>query len=520
MNHSRHQTWMHGILLVLIILLGAYLRLANLRTNPAWYPDEGSYLNIAWNLWQGNMQSFSVGGTLLLNARAPLFPSLLTHLFPLFGYDILVARVATALAGIATIPLLYLALRSSLGRGQALATAAFFAIFPIAVIWNRWAFDYNLLMPLFVLCFWSLWCWIETRQARWMVMAACCTAVAILTAWVAVSLVVCLGIVGWLYHRRLLLWALPLAVSLPTLYLGSAYLAAPNFFIDDFALTFTRSNSSPLAQFVFAAFNYALFIASNYWLIPGIIGLFLIERRRVRALVLLIFFVTLFSVLRFSSITELGFHRVLALVPFLALGVVMFLWRAIPGIARLVIDDLDWLGHQLGLHHLPRGIFVLKLVGVPLIVYFTIAGVLVAAILSDGLSVATQFATRIDKVLATPPRDAMAAIDYVNTHAHPDDVVIASPQIGWALTARAVDFQQTLSYAGYPTDNYPTPIDQARFVFDPSPANARFAVVDRMWTVWAVENITSTKILLNELDQWHIAFRAGDFVVRENPNRK
>jgi hypothetical protein len=68
-------------------------------------------------------------------------------------------------------------------------------------------------------------------------------------------------------------------------------------------LTFTRSGGSLLVQFVLAVFNYVEFLASSPWLVVGLVGLFLIPIRRVRALVLLFFFVTLFSVLRFAPVT-------------------------------------------------------------------------------------------------------------------------------------------------------------------------------------------------------------------------
>ncbi len=524
MGNARNAVILQYFLLMVIILVGAYLRLANLRTNPGWYPDEGSDLNIAWNLWQGRLQYFAVGGSLLVAARAPLFHLILVGLFNIFGYDILIARMVSAIAGWVTIPLLFFTLKGSLGEWKALSTAAFFAIFPLAVLYNRWAFTYNLLMPLSVICFWALLRVIETGRVRWMLLAASSTALSILTAWVAVSLIVCMFFVGWFYQRRALVWSIPLALILPVAFLVITYQYSPTAFTQDFALTFSRSTGSILVQFASAMVNYPVFVASNYWLALGIIGFFLIEPRRLRALVFLVFFITLFSVLRFSIVAEvakLGFYRVLGLVPFLAMGITIFFFRAIPFALRLVADDLDQIlarvGADTALWPLIR--HVVKSVTVPVFVYLVIVSVVSVTLLSDVLSIPTQFQTRAEDVLATPPADALAAIEYVNTQAQPDDVVIASPQIGWAVRARAVDFQQTLSYEGFPTDNYPTPLGQARFVFDPTPANARFAIVDRMWRLWAVEKISAMPYLLNVVDRWPIAFRAGDFTVYRNPAR-
>lgn len=45
--------------LIAITVIGAYLRYANLATNPGWDGDEGYNINIAWNLAQGKMQMFA-----------------------------------------------------------------------------------------------------------------------------------------------------------------------------------------------------------------------------------------------------------------------------------------------------------------------------------------------------------------------------------------------------------------------------------------------------------------------------
>ncbi|MBI5304322.1 MAG: glycosyltransferase family 39 protein [Chloroflexi bacterium] len=520
MIDSRKTTVVTFALLGFILLIGTYLRFVNLRTSPGWYPDEGSDLNIALNLAQGRFQYFAVGGTLLVAARAPLYHLICVALFWIFGSDILVARGVAAFAGLATIPLLFFVFKDSLGRWQALAVAACFAVFPFAVLYNRWAFAYNLLMPFFTFFFWALLRLIETRRARWLFLAASVTALAILTTWVAVALVFCFFAVGWFYQRRALLWSVPLALSLPTGFLLVSYVAAPASFVQDFALTFSRTETSLLAQFVMASFNYATLLESNAWMLPSIMGLFLIEPRRVRALVLFLFFVALFFVLRFSAIAELGFYRILGLVPFMALGIVVLLWRAVPRVAQMVAADVDTLlSNWEWLRRHTRVVRTTKLLSVSIFVWLVVIDVL----FFDGVAVFLRTPivapTRIDSVLAVPLPDALAAIDFVNAHARPEDVVIASPQIGWALRARVADFQQTLSYQGFPTDNYPTPIEPARFVFDPTPANARFAVVDPMWEIWATEKITATTSLLNGFANWDVAFRAGHFTVYRNPTR-
>jgi 4-amino-4-deoxy-L-arabinose transferase-like glycosyltransferase len=521
MRRSDRLKVLQYLMLLVFLAVGAYLRLADLRTNPGWYPDEGSDLNIAWNLWHGRLQYFAVGGSLLVAARAPLFHIILAGLFSIFGYDIVVARMFGAAAGVATIPLLYFCLKSRIGEWEAMTVAGLFSVFPLAVLYNRWAFAYNLLMPLFVISFWALLRLMESGQKRWMLCAALAISLSILTAWVSLPLLICLALIGWIYSRRALLWGLPVAVSLPAVFLIASYSYAPGAFAQDLSLTFSRTGGSLLAQIASTTVNFSVFIASNSWLPLGIIGLFFVEPRRVRGVIFAIFFLTLFSIIRFSPVSETGFHRLLELVPFLVLGITTLFWRGIPYAIRVLASDLDRFNDRLGLDGrlltwTRRGLKLGLILGFVFVVFM---GVVLTAVLFDFLSVQNGFSTRIDDVLAVPSGNAASAIHYVNEATNADDVVLASPQLGWALHARAVDFQQVLSYEGYVTDNYPTPIQRVRFVFDPTPENASYAIVDPMWRVWAPENIPAMQLLLNAVQEWQVAFSAGEFVVYRNPHK-
>lgn len=55
----------------------------------------------------------------------------------IFGHDILVARMLSAFAGIATIPLIYLSVRRLLVEMTAPGATALFTVIPLAVLYNR-----------------------------------------------------------------------------------------------------------------------------------------------------------------------------------------------------------------------------------------------------------------------------------------------------------------------------------------------------------------------------------------------
>ena len=59
--------------MALILILAAYLRLANLAVNPAWYTDEGTHLDIVRHLLDGRVQYLAINQSSLLFSRLPLF---------------------------------------------------------------------------------------------------------------------------------------------------------------------------------------------------------------------------------------------------------------------------------------------------------------------------------------------------------------------------------------------------------------------------------------------------------------
>ena len=81
--------------LTLILLLAAYLRLANVAVNPAWYTDEGTHLDIVRHLLQGQVQYLAVNQSWLLFSRLPLFEFLLSGAALSGGVNMLTLRTVT-----------------------------------------------------------------------------------------------------------------------------------------------------------------------------------------------------------------------------------------------------------------------------------------------------------------------------------------------------------------------------------------------------------------------------------------
>src|SRR5512137_1185384 len=161
--------------LLLILILAAYLRLANVATNPAWYTDEGTHLDIARQLLQGHVQYLAINQSWLLFSRLPLFEVLLAALARVNGVSMETLRVLTGSLGVATVAVLYGVVRH-VQRGQdrwlPWLAALLLAIYPPAVLYSRFGFSYNLLAPLVLIELLALWEYTSSRSKRWLAVAS------------------------------------------------------------------------------------------------------------------------------------------------------------------------------------------------------------------------------------------------------------------------------------------------------------------------------------------------------------
>ncbi len=128
-----------------------------------------------------------------------------------FGLEVWTARLPHLLAGLASIPLLYVLLRDAVDRRTARAGALLLAISPWHVMISRWALDSNLLPFVFLLATVLL---VRSRRRPWLLPAAALTYALTLyaygTAYVVTPVFLALCLVHGLRHR---LWPLRAVVG-------------------------------------------------------------------------------------------------------------------------------------------------------------------------------------------------------------------------------------------------------------------------------------------------------------------
>jgi 4-amino-4-deoxy-L-arabinose transferase-like glycosyltransferase len=489
--------------LLIVLILAAYLRLANVATNPAWYTDEGTHLDIARHLLQGKVQYLAIDQSWLLVSRLPLFEVLLTALATINGVNMETLRTLTGSLGVVTVAVLYGVLwRIQRGRDRwlPLLAALLLAIYPPAVLYSRFGFSYNLLAPLILIVLLALWECTSSRSKHWLAVASLSIGLGTLCdLWMFVMLMP-FALIVLLYHWRDLLWCLPLTLLPFGFYVVVMSITVPSAFWFDLRFVLSRLNQLPLDRQVATLAQNAIVLAQqDAWMWLSVIGLLLLKPSQLCGIALALFVIPIVLLGRTTALFSLSFYYLIPLLPFVALGVASLIRYGVPQVVGWMLKP-------------PQADRVVALVAL-----------IIAAILSISTAtlidhVRNGFHTDIDAFLLNPA-DAMQTAQYINAQMQSDDVVIASPTLAWALNARVADMQLPLAYASHATPHFPANIPAERWSFNPAYQQARFVIVDNLWHNWAVPNVAGVAEMVHEVETWPVAFRASEVAVYQNPVR-
>lgn len=507
------------VLLMLILVLAAFLRFYNLRANPGWYSDEGAFANVATHLLDGRWQYFALQGSPLLVGRPPLFFVVLAGAFKLFGVDIAILRGLTGIYGLLTIVLLYFVAHDIWDSTTALLAAAFLAIYPGAVAYSRVGFTYNQLAPLFLLAFYSAWKYGDSRRPVWGLVAGLAAGLALATDYLGVVAAMVGGLALLIKDRRMFLVALAPLALVPLVVMAPAAISAPEAFLQDVSYTFARVGPSPAMQLVNVVILYSELLRREMWVALGLMGLFLLPGRRGRGLALLM---TCATLLLFARVfIPLG-HHLIPILPFIALGAASLVKSGAPFVLRLAKDNLeslrlrlpgDWQSGVLSRLFSVGQSVVVSLFGI-IFLFSPFLGMLITSFAEANYGRVFVYQEEGFSVSA----DVTAVADYLRAHSAPSDVLLASPQVAWALPGKAADFQQALACAGHWAYGLP-PLGRERFAFDCSPANARYVVLDDFWRGWGAQMMPDLREVMAEVERWPLVLSVGEFRVYRNPSK-
>jgi 4-amino-4-deoxy-L-arabinose transferase-like glycosyltransferase len=522
-----------ALTLALILALAAYLRLANLGANPGWDGDEGYNWNIAANLAAGHVRMFALQFAFV--QHPPLFFLLGAAAFRLLGQDMVVLRGVAVLCCLATVGLLFVAGRLVGSSTTGLLAAGLFAIAPQIVVQNRFAYTYNLLMLLTLLAC-VLLLSLVTRLApadatppgarqvnsdgaardvpEWHTLAALSlvAGLALATDQEAVYLLPPLVVLVVLWVRRRGTRAgrggyavLALAALPPAAYIGAMLVTRPAAFLFDVVHTAGRvGGGSVIAQLYLLAFNLDALLRFDVWIPLGLAGLLLVRHARQRVWLVFVVACALLVILKVRTPNPL-FRTAEPLWPFVALGLALATEAFASRLAGTVAE-------------LASGARRARALGTAAVI-LALVPVGFVSIVADLTAMQTHISTPIDGLLPRSPAAARQLAAWLNTRVHPDDLILAMPQIAWLLHCRTAELLQAAAITGAGTAFYPAGIPATRWAYDVHLARARYLVVDDFTRAWIAENRTERLLVGEARAHWPAVYRHGEYTVYANPAR-
>jgi 4-amino-4-deoxy-L-arabinose transferase-like glycosyltransferase len=416
-----------------------------------------------------------------------------------------------------TLILLYPVVRALVDPRVALLATFFYAIYPAAILYSRFAFTYNLLTPLYLLGLYALHRYLDSDRLIWLFPAALCAGLAPVTDLIGIILPLFLALALLLHRPRHLLVALPLFVLPPLAWGIWMWKVGGEAFLFDTAFAFTRVSASLPLQLARLIFFYRQGLEYDLWFALGNFGLLLLPHRRSRWLIGGFYFVSLFALLRTVDTAGLGYYYAMPLFPFIAVGVALPLAYGLPYLLKRLQGDIL---------HLLAGSF-LSLRWRRLLAFYLNASIVFLIIVSLFTSIVFEalfphygsFTDRLDLMdVLADPETARLATSYVNSRTSPDDLVLCSPTIAWLLHAQAADFQMAIAATGRATQHFPAGIPPSRFRFDPRLENATYVILDPFWRGWASAQMPEVAQIVREVEEgWVLERRFGKFEVYRYP---
>jgi len=510
---------------LLIIGIAAYIRLANITNNPGWYSDEGTLIDIANNYNNGKIQYLAVNDSTLLFARMPLFPFLLSLIFRFTGEGITPLRMFSGSLGVASVATLYFLVRKSLGQqgiGLSLLSAFILAIYPKAVIYSRVGFSYNLLAPLTLLYLLGIWEYIHTDHLKWLFLSMLSIGLGTISDVLAFSFLPLLLILLVVKKWKLFLIALLGSLIPFVFYSAIMIMLHPNAYLFDLNFILTRIGNTPfIAQLPFALLNIGNLYFVDPWILISIIGLFMLTPKRWRQIIILIFFLFSLSLLRTTNVVGLGFYYLIPIFPIVGIGLASVIFYGVPIIMKTIEDAVNFVFSNLGWSHIKIKKWEVKKA---LVVLANVAALLSIVIpplgFLTGLTVyqaQNKFNTSFDAIIDNP-QDAIAVANFVNHHISPNDLIISSPTLAWMYHARTADFQMAIAINRIATAHLPGNIPANRFNYDTRYQVAKYIVIDNVWNNWAVKEMPQVEEMIEKISKWPIVYQSGNISVFENPS--
>lgn len=478
-----------------ILLVSSCVRLVNLESNPAWYTDEGTHVEIARHLVNGDIRYLALKDSFLIAARLPLFEYLLALCFRLFSPDIVVLRMLTAWLGVVTTALVYrVVMAGTQDRQKALFAMALFAVYPTAVIYSRFGFSYNLLPVLHLI---GLWCFLRfqiKRHNTYFVWGCLLWGLATISDFVAFAFLP--PIILWLLliRPRLAFYGSILMV-LPFFIYSCVELARhPEIFLFDLSYTLRRTSNLPIGeQILNLQTNIEIMFKSSIWIPLSILGMFFIRPLRLGVCIGLLMVLPIFLMGRTVALYNLSAYYLIPSLPFFVISVAFLIYDLLRILSNIVVNY-----------------FKLPIFAISAISLF------IGLTVDIGFDAFTQFNTGVEHFLVKA-HEGRQIQGYLVDYAKPDDIIIISPTLAWTIEVNVTDYQLAILSQGVDAVHFPKVLYPDRFAFDPNYHRANFAVVDTLWRDWGAVHMPAVAEMLDQISRWNLVYETSTIQIYQNP---
>jgi hypothetical protein len=249
--------------------------------------------------------------------------------------------------------------------------------------------------------------------------------------------------------------------------------------------------------------NIVMLVSGDAWKWIGFIGLWTLRPARLRYIALLFLILPTISMGRSVALFQLSAYYMIPFLPMFALGIGALLRNGLPSIMQKVAKNF------------PNRFQAISMTAPS----FLIGSLLVFnAVSSDLNGIRNGFVTEIEPFLIRPEQ-GRAVAEYINAHTQPEDVIIATPAVGWQFRANVMDFQMSVAATDHiATPHLPADLPPNRLAFDPNYATADYAVIDNLWRDWGIYHIPGLDGIMSDIQSnWTLIFEAGDIAVYHNP---
>ncbi len=479
-------------IVVMILLVAGAVRIINLNSNPGWYTDEGTHIEIAKSLMNGENYYFGITDSYLIAARLPLFEHILALWFRLIGVGMFQLRFLTVLISILTASILYrLTYVIFHNRLVGLGVLAIFSIYPQALIYSRFGFSYNLLALLIVLGLYSLLYYDQVSKLQYLVLGCICFALGTISDFIAWSFIPVVIIFILLRYRQHM-WLSLLCLGLPfALYAIMELSIHSGIFLHDLTYTLARVGGLPIQQQLQNIVTNIQVLATTSWWIPvGFIGLFLINKPTYRWFIVELFAIPLLISGRTIALYDLSAYYMIPFLPFVALGVIVLIYR-FSNILKMFTQ-------------IRSSVFVIIVSTI-----FSLTFIQISSQLQAGFDVGIEHFL-INK------SEAHDIYDYLIDYTKDPDVIITSPSLGWMFDMNVTDFQIASLINGNSV-HFPATLYPERIAFDINYDNAGYAIVDNLWRDWGAVHMPYVASMLDTIQTWDLVYKTSSIQIYQNP---